>query len=206
MVASEHTANEHVHGSHGSAFLKSSPTTRPLSVTYSKLHKAFLCTMKLQFIALVMLAVANPSLANEMRGSKMHQQEDHCVPEGVFTCTAVATIYNVAEAKFVNGEVMTGESTYHRTLEDGTPLARGHYLLEHPSFYFPVQGEMSACALNPVIEGATKCADVSDSTIYESKLNKDCTALKGIAYQTATATLFNELPVVSTYSCEKKKM
>ena len=121
-------------------------TTRHLLVTYSKLHKAFLCTMKLQFIALVALAVANPSLAKEMRGSKMHQQEDHCVPEGIFTCTAVATIYNVAEAKFVNGEVETGESTFRRILEDGTPLAPGHYLQEHPSFF--VQGaEMSACAL-----------------------------------------------------------
>lgn len=159
--------------------------------------------MNLQFIALVVLAVVNSSLANGMRGSKMHQQKGHCVPEGIFTCTSVATLYNEAEAKFVNGEVSTVVVTIRRTLEDGTPLAPGHFLFEHPSVNF-VEREMSACALNPVIEGTAKCADVLDSTIIESKLNKDCTALEGMSYQTATATSFNEFPFVATWNCEKK--
>ena len=160
--------------------------------------------MNLHFIVLVVLAVARSSLANDMRESKMHQHKDHCVPEGVFSCTAVGTIYNVAEAKFVNGEESFTESTYRSTLEDGTPLAPGHYLIDHPSVYF-TGGEMSICALNPAIEGTAKCVDVSDSTVYQIKFNKDCTASEGIAYHTATATLFNELPVVTTYHCEKKK-
>ena len=134
----------------------------------------------------------------------MHQKKGHCVPEGIFTCTVVATIYNEAEAKFVNGEESTDVVvTFRQTLEDGTPLAPGHFLFEHPSVYF-LGTEMSVCALNPVIEGTTKCADVSDSTIYESKLNKDCTALEGMSYQTATATSFNEFPFVGTRNCEKK--
>jgi len=159
--------------------------------------------MNLQFIALVVLTVARSSLANGMRESKIHQHKGHCVPEGVFSCTVVGTIYNVAEAKFEKLN-LEAKSTYRSTLEDGTSLAPGHFLVEHPSSLEENQVEINICALNPAIEGTAKCADISDSSVYELKLNKDCTALEGIAYHTATATLFNEFPLVTTYHCEKK--
>jgi hypothetical protein len=133
-------------------------------------------------------------------------QDNHCTPEGIFTCTSEALLHR--ENAFVEGPLRTYDVTHRTTAtsDNGAPLRSGHYIVEHPFFFKGT--ELLLCALNPIRKGTatqSTCADVLDSTVYDLQWNKNCTANKGVAHHSATAIDFGENPGVFRFHCEKKK-